>query len=81
MSAPINAEGRDPGQTICFCHNVTYGEILKAFSQGATTIEAIREETCANTGCGGCEFEVSEILEEELAKAELATKVATKVAT
>ncbi len=68
---------REPGQTICFCHNVTYEELLKAFHQGATTIEAIREQTCANTGCGGCEYDVTEILEEELAKTALA-KVAAK---
>jgi bacterioferritin-associated ferredoxin len=68
---------RDPGQTICFCHNVTYEELQKAIAEGATTIEAIREQTCANTGCGGCEYEVTEILAEELHKVELA-KVAAK---
>ena len=75
--SPMKPMNRDPGQTICFCHNVTYGELLKAIAEGATTIEAIREQTCANTGCGGCEYEVSEILEEELAKPDLA-KVAAK---
>jgi len=41
---------------------------------------AIQAETCASTGCGGCETEVGEILEEELAKAELANAEPSKVA-
>jgi nitrite reductase (NADH) large subunit len=64
----MDSASRDPDQTICFCHNVSYAELLKAISGGAHTLEAIRAKTCASTGCGGCEFDVSEILEEELAK-------------
>jgi len=71
---------REPGQTICFCHNVTYEELQKAIAEGATTIEAIRERTCANTGCGGCEYEVTEILQEELNKIELHKIELAKVA-
>jgi NAD(P)H-nitrite reductase large subunit len=29
-------------------------------------LEAIRSETCANTGCGGCQADVEAILEDEL---------------
>jgi NAD(P)H-nitrite reductase large subunit len=59
----------DADQTICFCHNVPYKALLEAIRGGATTLLAIKERTCASTGCGGCETEVAEILEAELAKA------------
>ena len=52
----------DPGQTICFCHNVTRGQLLAAIAQGAVSLEAIQLATCASTGCGGCHDEVLEIL-------------------
>ena len=47
---------------ICFCHNVLESQIVMAISEGAVTIEEIRKRTKANTGCGGCEFEVRDIL-------------------
>ena len=58
--------GEDP--TVCFCHDVRRSRILQAVREGARTIEEIRERTCANTGCGGCELDVLDILEEEAAR-------------
>jgi bacterioferritin-associated ferredoxin len=75
QEAPKEAQ-RQPGQTICFCHNVTYEELQKAIAEGATTIELIRDRTCANTGCGGCEYDVTEVLAEELNKEELKEELA-----
>jgi nitrite reductase (NADH) large subunit len=48
---------------ICFCHNVTLTQILGAISKGSNTLDLIKSDTCASTGCGGCETEVIEILE------------------
>jgi NAD(P)H-nitrite reductase large subunit len=42
--------------------------ILAAIRGGADSIEKIQAETCASTGCGGCEWEVQEILRDELEK-------------
>lgn len=58
----------DEDLKICFCHNVLRSEIKKAISEGADTLEKIQAITCASTGCGGCEFDVRDILEEELQK-------------
>lgn len=58
----------DDERTICFCHCVLRKTIAEAIASGAMTIEAIRSQTQANTGCGSCEFEVREILEVELEK-------------
>ena len=64
-----SAAPTDPNdRRICFCHNVMKSVIETAIKDGAHTIEAIQAETCASTGCGGCEIEVEEILEEELGK-------------
>jgi NAD(P)H-nitrite reductase large subunit len=59
---------QDPDRTICFCHCVSYKELVEAIRSGKTTLHDIQEATRASTGCGGCESEVLEILEAELAK-------------
>jgi NAD(P)H-nitrite reductase large subunit len=64
LSQPI--ENVDEDRTVCFCHNVSVRELKAAIASGANSIEAIQSETCASTGCGGCELEVREILEQEL---------------
>lgn len=56
-------------RTVCFCHNVSLSELLTAIRGGARTLAAVQEKTRASTGCGGCEWEVLAVLEEEAAKA------------
>jgi len=53
-----------------FCHCVNAAQIKEAIQKGAKTLEAIQAETCASTGCGGCEHEVRELLENELKSSE-----------
>jgi NAD(P)H-nitrite reductase large subunit len=55
--------------TVCFCNCVKRSELVAAIRAGATTHGLIMERTKASTGCGGCEPEVLEILESELAAA------------
>jgi len=55
---------KDFEQTICFCHNVSCGQIKEVMRDGALTIEKIQELTQASTGCGGCLLEVEQILAE-----------------
>lgn len=61
--APEIPEEADDDRKVCFCHNVTCRVIKEAIRAGATDLQQIRDRTRANTGCGGCEFEVREILE------------------
>ena len=56
----------DPEKTICFCHCVSLAVLVKTIAEGADTLEKIQAETCASTGCGGCELDVREILEDQL---------------
>lgn len=58
----------DPDRTVCFCHCVSYAELVKAIRSGSQTLADVQLNTRASTGCGGCECEVLEILEAELAR-------------
>ena len=48
----------DLNETICFCADVTAGDIKKAYDEGHTTVDAI------GTHCGGCQDRIAELLEE-----------------
>ena len=39
---------------VCICHGVTEKDIKQAVKQGADSIEALRAQTGATTGCGSC---------------------------
>ena len=53
----------DLNETICFCADVTAGDIKKAYDEGHTTVDAIGEATEAGTHCGGCQDRIAELLE------------------
>ena len=52
----------DLNETICFCADVTAGDIKKAYDEGHTTVDAIGEATEAGTHCGGCQDRIAELL-------------------
>ena len=54
----------DAQETVCFCMNITAGEIEEAIAGGAATVEAVQEATGAGTGCGGCIDTIQQILDE-----------------
>jgi NAD(P)H-nitrite reductase large subunit len=66
MESAPSSQTEVEDRTICFCHCVALSRIQEAIRGGADTIEKIQAETCASTGCGGCEWEVQEILRDEL---------------
>jgi nitrite reductase (NADH) large subunit len=53
---------------ICSCFDVTKEKIVNAINAGCHTVAAIKAETKAGTGCGGCIPLVTQILNMELAK-------------
>ena len=55
---------------VCHCMEVSYETIKKAIEDGAKTVDDIKEMTEASTGCGGCEDEIQEILDELLKQTE-----------
>ena len=44
----------DMNKTVCYCFNITNGDIKKAIEDGATTLEEVQEKTGAGTACGAC---------------------------
>lgn len=56
---------------ICRCEEITYGEIIQAIKDGATTVDGIKRMTRAGKGlCQGrtCRMLVNQILSKELGK-------------
>lgn len=52
-------------EIICHCFEVSREEIEKAIKeQGLKTVEEVGEVTNAGTGCGGCQEQIQEILDE-----------------
>ncbi|PCJ42782.1 MAG: nitrite reductase (NAD(P)H) [SAR86 cluster bacterium] len=53
---------------ICSCYDVSKGAISEAVQNGATTMGALKTETKASTGCGGCAVLVKQVMDAELIK-------------
>ncbi len=54
---------------ICSCFDVTKGDIIQAVNKGCHTVAALKAETKAGTGCGGCIPLVTQVLNAELSEA------------
>ncbi len=54
---------------ICSCYDVSKGQICSAIENGCTTVAALKSETQAATGCGGCAALLKSVLDCELEKA------------
>lgn len=52
-------------EIICHCFEVSRKEIENAIREkGLKTVEEVGEATNAGTGCGGCQEQIQEILDE-----------------
>ncbi|MDX8348229.1 nitrate reductase [Cognatiyoonia sp. IB215446] len=58
------ADKPDPGPTVCACFNVGRNTLLVAAAEGARSVAALGEVTCAGTNCGSCKPELAALLEE-----------------
>ena len=56
------ADQPDPGATVCACFNVGRNTLLTAAANGARSVEALGEATCAGTNCGSCKPELATLL-------------------
>lgn len=50
------------GKTICYCLNVNEDEIKQAITDGANSVDDIKEATGAGTACGACIKRIEKIL-------------------
>lgn len=53
----------DNGPVVCVCHGVGEKTIEAAVIDGAGTVAAIGEQTCAGTNCGSCRPAIARLLE------------------
>lgn len=51
-------------EIICHCFEVSREEIENQFVKRIKTVEEVGEVTNAGTGCGGCQEQIQEILDE-----------------
>lgn len=51
---------------ICSCFNVSKGDLVGAVAGGCRDLSALKAETSAGTGCGGCAQLVKQVLDHEL---------------
>ncbi len=58
------ADQPDPGATVCGCFNVGRNTLLTAAANGARTVAALGDVTCAGTNCGSCKPELAVLLAE-----------------
>jgi len=54
----------DDHDVICYCSGTTTQQILKLFDEGIFDLERISRITGAGSGCGGCEFELEQLLKQ-----------------
>lgn len=52
--------------TICSCHNVTKAAIVSTVDNGCLNLQALKAETKASTGCGGCAALLKSVFDGEL---------------
>jgi len=62
---------------ICSCYDVSKGQVCQAIEAGCTSIPALKAQTQAATGCGGCAPLLKAVMESELKK--LGVEVATDI--
>ncbi|WP_394178237.1 molybdopterin-dependent oxidoreductase [Yoonia maritima] len=56
------ADMPDPGATVCACFNVGVNTLRGAISDGAMSVAALGEATCAGTNCGSCKPELAALI-------------------
>ena len=56
------ADQPEAGATVCACFNVGQNTLLSAISNGARSVGALGDVTCAGTNCGSCKPELTALL-------------------
>jgi nitrite reductase (NADH) large subunit len=68
-AAAVGVGAMAESASVCSCENVTKGELCGAIGNGCHDIGALKAQTKAGTGCGGCVPLVTDLLKDELTKA------------
>ena len=60
----INPDYADRNNIICHCSGTTKLKIISLIDNGVDNLERISRITGASAGCGACETEIQELLDE-----------------
>ena len=52
--------------SICSCHNVSKGDVVRAVQGGCCNVAEVKGQTCAATGCGGCMPALTKVVQDSL---------------
>ena len=66
-----NNNNNDPDRTdevICDCSGTTRGKIISLFEQGIVDTDTISRKTGAISGCGSCDYDIENLLDELVVK-------------
>lgn len=64
----LGADSMPDSAQICSCYDVSKGQIKQAIANGCTDLAAIKNNTQASTGCGGCLALTKQVFEGELSQ-------------
>ncbi|AFJ03840.1 NAD(P)H-nitrite reductase (plasmid) [Methylophaga frappieri] len=67
MSNNNNASDRTD-EVICDCSGTTRGKIISLVEQGIVDTDTISRKTGAISGCGSCEYDIENLLDELVLK-------------
>ena len=67
-SVGLGPDALPAGAQICSCYDVSKGAICASIDNGCTTLGALKDDTKAATGCGGCAALLKSVLDCELEK-------------
>lgn len=67
-SVGLGVDALPASATICSCYNVSKGDVCNAIEAGCSTVDGLKKQTQAATGCGGCASLLKSVLNSELAK-------------
>lgn len=59
----MNMKNANPDEVMCPCSGTTRGKIQSLFEQGLD-MDAISRKTGALSGCGGCEWDIAQFMNE-----------------
>ena len=69
QSVGLGPDALPDSAQICSCYAVSKGDVCSAIAGGCATLPALKAETKASTGCGGCSALLKSVLDCELKKA------------
>lgn len=67
----MSNNNNDPDRTdevICDCSGTTRGKIISLFEQGIVDTDTISRKTGAISGCGSCDYDIENLLDELVVK-------------